>query len=141
MNAITRPQPHAAAAAAGLRDALTASNAQLRDAVTAYRSAWATLTVSTDLVDAMRAVGELTLAAEAITAAAKHVEATARTALANCMSDTGCPAVALADHTVHLGTKAERVDIEDEQAIPAELMRCAWCAIDWKSRTHLRFHE
>ena len=39
------------------------------------------------------------------------------------MSETGCPAVALATHTVHLGTKPARVDIEDEQAIPAELMR------------------
>ena len=39
------------------------------------------------------------------------------------MAETGCPAVALASHVVHLGTKPARVDIENESAIPAELMR------------------
>jgi hypothetical protein len=62
------------------------------------------------------------LAAEAIVAASKQVEATARSALAQTMSETGCPAVALADHVVHFGTKPARVDIEDEAPIPPELM-------------------
>jgi Siphovirus Gp157 len=71
----------------------------------------------------LRAAGSIVLAAEAIAAASEQVEASARTALAQAMSETGCPAVALAMHTVHLGTKPARVDIEYESAIPAELMR------------------
>jgi Siphovirus Gp157 len=39
------------------------------------------------------------------------------------MAETGCPAVTLTTHTVHLSTKPARVDIEDEGVIPAELMR------------------
>jgi hypothetical protein len=105
MNAITRPQPHAEAAANALRDALTAATPPLRDSTNAYRTARSGLNASTDLLDVLRAAGSIVLATEAITAAAKHAEATARAALANCMSETGCPAVALADHVVHLGAK------------------------------------
>jgi hypothetical protein len=71
----------------------------------------------------LRAAGNIVLAAEAIAAASKQVETAARAALAQAVSETGCPAVALASHTVHLGTKPARIDIEDEAAIPAELMR------------------
>jgi hypothetical protein len=123
MNAITKPQSHADAAATALRQALAASHAQLRDAVASYRTACAALAPDTDLLDALPAAGNIVLAAEAITAASKQAEATARTALAQAMSETGCPAVALVNHVVHLGTKPARVDIEDESAIPAELMR------------------
>jgi hypothetical protein len=123
MNAITKPQPHAQAATAALRQALAASHAPLRDGVTAFRAAWAALSVSTDLVDTMRAAGSIALAAEAIAAAAKHAESVARSALAACMADTGCPAVTLPHHTVHLGTRPASVEIEDAAAIPAHLMR------------------
>jgi hypothetical protein len=125
MNVITpvAGRTHADAAATALRQALAASHAQLRDAVTTYRTAATALTPDADLLDVFRAAGNIVLAAEAITAASKQAEATARTALASAMVETGCPAVALASHTVHLGTKPARVDIEDESAIPAELMR------------------
>jgi hypothetical protein len=125
MNAITpvAGRSHADAAAATLRQALAAFHAQLRDAVAAYRAAAAALAPAADLLDVLRAAGSIVLAAEAITAASKNAEAAARTALASAMAETGCPAVALASHTVHLGTKAARVDIENESAIPAELMR------------------
>ena len=63
------------------------------------------------------------LAAESIAAASKRVEAAARTALATCMAETGCPAVTLDHHVVHLGTKPQSVSIDNESAIPAELMR------------------
>jgi hypothetical protein len=123
VNAITKPQTHADAAAAVLRRALAAANAPLRDGVSAYRAAYAGLSASTDLLEVMRAAASLVLAAESIVAASKQAEATARSALASCMAETGCPSVALTDHVVHLSTKPDRVDIEDERAIPAELMR------------------
>jgi hypothetical protein len=123
MNAISKPQTHAAAIAAALRQSLAASHAQLRDAVATYRAATAALTPDADLLDALRAAGSIVLAAASITDAAKQAEAAARAALASAMVETGCPAVTLASHTVHLGTKPARVDIEDESAIPAELMR------------------
>jgi Siphovirus Gp157 len=123
VNAITRPQSHADAAATELRQALAASHAPLREAVASYRTAYAGLASDADLLDALRATGALVLAAEAIVAASKQVEATARAALASCMAETGCPSIALANHVVHLSTKPSRVDIEDERAIPPELLR------------------
>jgi hypothetical protein len=71
----------------------------------------------------MRAAGSIALAAEAITSAAKAVEAAARSALAQTMAETGCPAVTLPHHTVHIGTRPASVEIEDAAAIPAHLMR------------------
>jgi hypothetical protein len=118
-----RTTTHADVAVSGLRNALAAANAQFRDGVSAYRAACAGLSASTDLLEVLRAAGSLVLAAESIVAASRQAEATARSALASCMAETGCPAVALADHVVHLSTKPDRVDIEDERAIPAELMR------------------
>jgi hypothetical protein len=129
MNAITsapeRPLhgSYASAAATRLRQAIAAAHGPLRDAVAAYRIAWASLTPDADLLDALRAAGSIVLAAEAIAEASKQLEATARTALASCMAETGCPAVALASHIVHLSTKPDRVDIENQQAIPAEFVR------------------
>jgi hypothetical protein len=118
-----RTTAHADATATALRQVLAGANAPLRDGVSAYRAAYAGLSASTDLLEVMRAAGSLVLAAESIVVASKQAEATARSALAQAMSETGCPAVALADHVVHLGTKPDRVDIEDERAIPPELMR------------------
>ncbi|HEY2619456.1 MAG TPA: siphovirus Gp157 family protein [Acetobacteraceae bacterium] len=114
---------HSAAAASGLRVALAAAHGPLRAAVETYRAARAALTPEADLLDVLRAAGGIVLAAEAITAAGKQVETTVRTALAACMSDTGCPSVALASHVVHLSTKPARVDIENRDAIPGEFMR------------------
>jgi hypothetical protein len=123
MNAISKPQTHADAAGASLRDAITAANTPLRDGVAAYRAAWSELTTSTNLLDVLRAAGSIVLAAEAIHTAAKAAEATARTALAETMQETGCPAVTLDHHTVHIGTKPSYVAVDDQSAIPPELMR------------------
>jgi hypothetical protein len=91
--------------------------------VSAYRAAHAALTPDADLLEMLRAAGGIVLAAELIVAAGKRLEASARAAMATCMSDTGCPAVALADHVVHLSTRPDRVDIEDEKATPPDLLR------------------
>jgi hypothetical protein len=123
MNAITRPQPHADAAATGLRDALTTSNPQLRDSVTAYRTAWSELTASTDLLDVMRAAGGLVLAAEAITAAAKHAEAAARAALAQTLMDTGACSVRSATHSFSASLGRQSVTITSSDEVPAHLLR------------------
>jgi Siphovirus Gp157 len=126
MNTVTASsigRTHADAAAEALRQAIGTAHAPLRDAVTAYRAGVAGLAPDADLLDMLRAAGEIVLAAEAIVAASKGVAAVARTALAQALSETGCPAVALASHTVHLSTKPACVDIEDESAIPADLMR------------------
>ena len=112
-----------AATALALRQAIAATHDPLRDAVSAYRAAWAELTPDADLLEMLRAAANCALAAEAIVAAGKQLETTARAAMATCMSDTGCPAVALAGHVVHLSTMPDRVDIEDEQAIPPDLLR------------------
>lgn len=122
MNAISKPT-YATAAVTALRESIGATHGAVRDAVSAYRDACRGLAPDADLLDALKAAGELALAAEALTAASKQTEAAARTALAQTMSEVGCPSVALPSHTVHLGTKPARVDIEDERAIPPELLR------------------
>jgi hypothetical protein len=74
MNAITKPQTHAAAAVTALRQALAASHAPLREAVGAYRTATAALTPDADLLEVLRAAAGIVLAAEAIAAAGKQAE-------------------------------------------------------------------
>jgi Siphovirus Gp157 len=123
MNAITRPTTHADAAATALRQALAASHAGLRDAVAAYRTATSGLAPDADLLDVLRAAGNIALAAEAIAAASKEAETAARSALAQAMTEVGCPAFRLASHTVHLSHKPAYVAIEDASVIPADLMR------------------
>jgi hypothetical protein len=122
MNAISKPT-YAIAAATALRETLAASHGPLRNAVAAYRTACASLTPDADLLDALRAAGNIALAAEAIAAASKEAETAARAALAQAMSEAGCPSVALESHTVHLSHKPAYVAIEDQSAIPADLMR------------------
>jgi hypothetical protein len=68
MNAIAKPQSYADAAATALRHSIAATHAPLRDAVAGYRTANAGLASGADLLDVLRAVGGLVLAAEAIVA-------------------------------------------------------------------------
>ena len=95
----------------------------MRAAIDAVRAAHASLRTADDLIAVLQAVGESILASEALAAAGKSLEAAARAAMAQSMEATGCPAVALEHHVVHLGTKPARVDIENQEAIPAEFMR------------------
>ena len=112
---------YADAEATKLRAALT--HADLAEAVASYRTAWAALIESTDLLDALEATGRIVLASETLEAKAKHAEATARAAMAQAMAETGCPAVELPHHIVHLGARRASVEIDDPAKIPPHLMR------------------
>jgi hypothetical protein len=122
MNAITRPQPYADAAANSLRDALAASNSELRDGVAAYRTAWSALTASTDLLDALRAAGSLVLAAEAIVSASKNAEAAARTALAQTLMETGACSIRSDTHIFSASPARQSVSVTSAANVPAHLL-------------------
>jgi hypothetical protein len=122
VNAIARPQTHADAAAAGLRDALAAANAPLRDGVSAYRAAYAGLSASTDLLEVMRAAGSLVLAAESIVEASKQVEATARSALAQTLMDTGACSIRTGSHIFSASPGRQSVVITDPSIVPEDLL-------------------
>ena len=124
MNAITitRPQSHGDAAAATLRQVLAASHAQLRDAVTAYRAATAGLSADADLLDTLRAAGSIVVAAEAITAASKQAEATARAALAQTLMDTGACSIRSATHTFSASPGRQSVTITSATDVPPHLL-------------------
>jgi hypothetical protein len=133
MNAITgipATQPsqpshrsHADAAAAALRTAISAAHAPLRDAVAAYRAASAALTPDADLLEILRAAGGIVLAAEAIVAAGKQVEATARTALASTLMDTGACSIRGSTHTFSASAGRQSVNITRAADVPAEFLR------------------
>jgi hypothetical protein len=122
MNAITKPQPHADAASGALREALAAANAPLRQAVQCYRSAAAELAASADLVDTMRAVGELVIASEAIVSASKHVEATAGATLAQTLMDTGACSVRTSSHIFSASPGRQSVTITSAADVPDHLL-------------------
>jgi hypothetical protein len=123
VNAIAKPQSHADAAATALRDALAAANAPLREAVTTYRTAWAALTPDADLLEILRAAGGLALAAEAIVAAGKQVEATARSTLAQTLMDTGACSIRSATHTFSASPGRPSVTVTSAAEVPAHLLQ------------------
>jgi hypothetical protein len=122
MNAIAKPQPHADVAATALRNALATANAPLREAVARYRTAYAGLAADADLLDMLRAAGGLVLAAEAIVAASKQVEATARTTLAQTLMDTGACSIRSATHTFSASPGRQSVTITSAADVPAHLL-------------------
>jgi hypothetical protein len=113
---------YADAAATELRSTLAAANAPLRDAVTSYRGAWAELSNSSDLMDVLRATGSLVLASEAIVAASKHVEATARATLAQTLMDTGACSIRSATHTFSASPGRQSVTVTSSADVPAHLL-------------------
>ena len=123
MNVIAKPQSHADAAATVLRNALAAANAPLREAVTAYRTTWSELTADTDLLDALRAAGGLVLAAEAIVAASKQLEATARSTLAQTLLDTGACSIRSATHTFSASPGRQSVTVTSAADVPPHLLQ------------------
>ena len=123
MNAISKPQSHADAAAATLRHALAASHAQLRQAVTEYRTAATNLTPGADLLDTFRAVGGLVLAAESIAAASKSAEATARAALAQALMDTGACSIRSATHIFSASPGRQSVTVTSAADVPSHLLQ------------------
>lgn len=108
----------------GARDAVTRLQAlvlehypALRDTVGAGGAAVKALREATDLDPALKAADALSLAAEAIAAAAKALHEEADRALVTTMDKTGCPAFQGAHHTVSLHP-SQRVVIEDDKAVP-----------------------
>ena len=122
MNAITAPPTFATAAATALRNALAASHAPLREADASYRTAYAGLAPDADLLDVLRATGGLVLAAEAIVAASKQVEATARSTLAQTLMDTGAYSIRSATHTFSASPGRQSVTITSAADVPAHLL-------------------
>jgi Siphovirus Gp157 len=122
MNAITRPQSHADAATATLRQALGASHGPLRDAVASYRTACAALAPDADLLDALRAAGNVVLAAEAIVAASKQAEAAARAALAQTLMDTGACSIRSSTHIFSASPGRQSVTVTSAADVPPHLL-------------------
>jgi hypothetical protein len=122
MNAISKPQPHADAATTALRDAIAAASPALRDGILAYRSATHAMGASSDLLDALRAAGSLVLAAEAISASARHAEATARAALAQTLMDTGACSVRTSSHVFSASPGRQSVTITDAAMVPESML-------------------
>jgi hypothetical protein len=122
MNAISKPQSHADTAATTLRQALSVGHAALRDAVTTYRAAAAALSPDADLLDVFRATGNIVLAAEAITAASKQAETTARTALASALIDTGACSIRSSTHIFSASPGRQSVNVTSAADVPAHLL-------------------
>ena len=122
MNAISKPQSHADAAATTLRQALAASHAPLRDAVASYRSACAGLAAGADLLDVLRGAGDIVLAAEAITAASKQAEVAARATLAQTLMDTGACSIRSATHIFSASPGRQSVTVTSAADVPAHLL-------------------
>jgi hypothetical protein len=121
MNAITRPQSHADAAATTLRQALAASHGPLRDAVASYRTACAGLGPDADLL-VLRAAGSIVLAAEAIVAASKQAETAARAALAQTLMDTGACSIRSSTHTFSASPGRQSVTVTSAADVPPHLL-------------------
>jgi hypothetical protein len=117
-----KPQTHAETAATALRQALSAGHAALRDAVTAYRAACAGLSADADLLDTLRAAGSIVVAAEAIAAAGKHAEATARATLAQALMDTGACSIRSATHTFSASAGRQSVTVTSAADVPPHLL-------------------
>jgi hypothetical protein len=73
-------------------------------------------------MDALRAAGQLVLAAELIVSASRSVEATARAALAQTLMDTGAVAIKTATHTFSASTGRQSVTITSAADVPAHLL-------------------
>jgi hypothetical protein len=122
LDAISKPQPHADAAATTLRQALAAPHAQLRDAIAATASAVTKLRAQPDIVLLMSAVDSLSLCAKALAKAAAEMHESADAALVASMESTGCTAFATAFHTTRLREGIASVDILDSSAVPAAFL-------------------
>jgi hypothetical protein len=124
MDAITAPpQRFANDAADALRNAIANATPPLRDAVLAYRTARSGMAAEADLLDVLRAAGGIVLAAEAITAAAKQLEAAARTALASTLLDTGACSIRSSTHTFSASQGRQSVTITSADEVPQHLLR------------------
>ena len=105
-------------AGAALLEATLAEYPRLKDAVGITARAVIALREADDLVLRMGRVNHLSLAAEALAAAATELHKAAEHALVSCMDATGCQAFADAGLTVSLRRNPAAVEIADEAAVP-----------------------
>jgi hypothetical protein len=118
----TLARPHERQASDTLRtDALNRYPA-LRDCVAEAAKAVTRLRQDgDDVVMVMANVNVLSLAAEALAAAAEELHKSADAALVRAMESTGCTSIFSANLTVSLQQGAGSVDVTDRSAVPAEL--------------------
>ena len=108
----------AAEATEALRAAAMVDYQCLKDRVADTAKAVTELRKHTDIVLLMRAVDDLSLAAEALAKAAVALHESADAALIASMSDTGCTGFATAFHTTSLREGIPSVEIIDRSAVP-----------------------
>lgn len=118
----TLARPHERAATTTLREAALTRYAPLRETVAHAASAVTGLREKgDDIVVTMAKVNVLSLAAEALAAAAKDLHEAADAALAKAMEETGAYSIFSANLNVSLVQGAAAVDITDRKAVPPEL--------------------
>jgi hypothetical protein len=91
--------------------------------VAAYRTAWARLTPDADLLEMLRAAGEVVLAAEMLVTASKALEASARATLASTLLDTGACSIRTSTHTFSAAPGRPSVTITAADDVPVSLLR------------------
>lgn len=118
----TLVRPHEKQATASLREAALLRYEPLRQAVAQAAQAVTRLRQQgDDVVVVMANTNVLSLAAEALAAAAEDLHKSADAALVQAMSETGCTSIFSANLNVSLVNGAAAVDITDRKAVPAEL--------------------
>ena len=139
----TLARTHERAATTTLRDAALLRYAPLREAVTHAAQAVTRLRQQgDDVIVVMAQVNILSLAAEALAAAAEDLHKTADAALAKAMEETGAYSIFSANLNVSLVQGAPSVDIIDRKAVPAELWTTPEARPDLaKIRAHLKAHQ
>lgn len=139
----TLARPHETLASATLRDAALLRYAPLREAVAIAAQAVTRLREKgDDIVLVMANANVLSLAAEALAAAAKDLHESADAALVKAMEETGCTSIFSANLNVSLVQGAAAVDITDRKAVPAELWTTPEARPDLtKIRQWLKAHQ
>jgi predicted DNA-binding protein (UPF0278 family) len=110
----------AAAAADALKEAARAAYLACFEAGSRLAKAQVEQRKATDVVEVMRAMVEMIVAAADLHDAAEHAEKSLRAALTQTMDETGCTSIQSEFHGVHLARKPAYVSISDEAAVPAE---------------------
>lgn len=138
----TLVRPHETRASATLREAALTRYAPLRETVAhAAQAVTGLREKGDDIVVTMAKVNVLSLAAEALAAAAKDLHEAADAALARAMEETGCHSIFSANLNVSLVQGAAAVEVTDRKALPPELWTTPEPRPDVaKIRAHLKAH-
>lgn len=133
MNAITQPATYATAAAAALQASARQAYRTVHTAGSAYAGVYARAVQTQDLVETMRHMVELALAAEHLAAMAADAEKAARAALAEQMAETGAAQIQTEAHTAFLSKRPAVVSIDQEELVPPSYWRQPEPVIDRKA--------